>query len=145
MQTDEIVFQVARPPSEVWARLVDLEHAPDWVHNMQSSSKQTDGPLGVGSVFLQVVEWNGSTSDVDLKVTEFEACRMFAHEAQSGPAAFTARFELEPVEGGTRVVHSFSISMGGMMRMMEPMLAGFVKKNVKESVLKLKQLVEAGA
>lgn len=144
MHKGEIVFEVAKPPTEVWARLVDMERTPDWVDSMQSSTKRTDGPIGVGTVYMQVVEMNGSTNEANLKVTVFEACTIFAHEGKSGPADFTARFDLEEVSGGTRIVHSFSVSMGGMMRMMEPMIGGWVNKNARASVLNLKRLIEAG-
>lgn len=142
MHKGEVIFEVARPPSEVWERLVDMERAPDWVDSMKSSTKRTPGPVGVGAIFDQVLELNGSTNQAELKVTIFEERASFAHAGQSGPAAFTARFDLQEVPGGTRVVHGFTVSVGGMMRMMEPVIGGWVNKNARESVFKLKQLIE---
>ncbi len=144
MQTGKIVFDVTKPPAEVWARLVDLERAPDWVRSMRGSDKTTPGPVSVGTIFTQKVELNGATNQADIKVTEYEEFNTFAHEGQSGPAAYSSRFELEAIEGGTRVVHSFSVSIGGIMQMMEPMMGAWLKKNSRESVFNLKRLIEAG-
>jgi carbon monoxide dehydrogenase subunit G len=144
MQSGEVIFEVAKPPAEVWARLVDVERTPDWVKSMQSSSLPDGGPIGLGSPISQQLEINGALNEAKLKVTVFDPCTAFAHEGESGPATFTARFDLEEISGGTRVVHGFSVTLGGVMRMMEPMVGGWVKKNAQESVQSLKRLIEAG-
>ena len=144
MHTEEIIFEVAKPPAEVWARLVDMERAPDWVDNMQSSKRRGSGPTGVGTVFDQVVEMNGSSNQAELRVTVFDECSIFAHEGESGPASFQARFELKSTAQGTNVVHTISVTLSGVMRMMESMIGGWVNKNARESVLNLKRLIEAG-
>ena len=45
--------EIARPRSEVFAYLADLEHTPEWNWAITETRKVTSGPVGVGTVYQQ--------------------------------------------------------------------------------------------
>jgi uncharacterized protein YndB with AHSA1/START domain len=79
--------------------------------------------LEMGSKFRMDMKM-GVPYRISSKVVEFEENRLIAW-AHLGKHRW--RFELEPVEGGTRVTHSFDWSTARSPKMIE--LAGFPKKH----------------
>ena len=55
MQEGDVVVHIARTPDEIWPRLVDLENAPEWVPDLVSARRLTDGEVGVGTRYAEVV------------------------------------------------------------------------------------------
>ena len=145
MAEGSIVFHVPRPPAEVWTIVADLEQAPDWVTDIISVTKETDGPVGVGTRYSERVNVNGTEGAATMEVTRYDPPRVFANRGEGGPAKFTTMFTLEPDGDGTKVTHSYTMKMSGFMKMMEPMMKGWMRKNSEASVKKLQELFASGA
>jgi len=47
---------VERSPEEVFAYVANLENAPDWVPDLVSVSKTSEGNVGVGTRYTEVVK-----------------------------------------------------------------------------------------
>jgi len=147
MAKGEVVVHVERTLEEVWNVLADLERAPEWVPDMLSARKLTEGAVGVGTRYHEVVSMHGKDAEAELEVTRFEPPRVFAHRGEGGPARFSATFTLEPGDSGgrsTRLTHAWTVELSGMMRMMEPLVRGWVQRNSEEAVRNLKRSMEAG-
>jgi carbon monoxide dehydrogenase subunit G len=144
MTKGEITFHVPRPPAEVWSVVADLERAPEWVPDLISVTKVSEGDIRVGTRYTEVVNMNGNKGDAELEVTQYDAPRVFANEGKGGPASFSAKFTLEPDGDGTRVTHEYTVTMSGIMKMMEPLMKGWLKKNSEEAVERLQSLIESG-
>jgi len=144
MQSGDVVVHIARTPEEIWSRLVDLESAHEWVPDLVSARRLTDGEVGVGARYAEVVAIGGKHTDAELEITEFEPPHTFAHAGRGGPARFTASFRLEPDgSGGTSVTHAWTLELEGMMKMMEPMVRGLVQKNAAAAADGLRELLES--
>ena len=76
-------------------------------------------------------------------VTEFDEGRVVAWRNKRGP---TWRYELSPIDGGTRVVESYDLSTmraGGLMKLTG--MANRTQKNMAKTLERLDRLVTAGA
>jgi hypothetical protein len=60
---------------------------------------------------------------VNADVTEFDPNRGWGYKSISGPFASAARFNLEPVNGGTRVTISEEGKVGEFFKLAEPVMA----------------------
>jgi len=143
MSKGRIVFRVAQPPDIVFPYLSDLENAPEWVPDLVSVQKVTEGPIGVGTRYAEVVRMGSRMEKADLEVTEYAPDRVFAHSGRGGPSTFSARFELEPDDGGTRITHSYSVSMSGMFKLVAPLATNWIRKNTEAGVENLTRLLES--
>ena len=54
METFENTVTIRRPPDDVFAFLADLVNVPSWNHAIESTTKTSAGPVGVGSTYRQI-------------------------------------------------------------------------------------------
>ena len=130
------------PPDQVFPYVADLETAPEWVPDLVSMKKVSDGEVGVGTRYAEVVQMGKSTADAELEVTAYEPHRLFAHKGQGGPSRFTGRFVMEPDGDGTKVTHQYTVTMTGFYRVLSPFVRGWVRKNAEEGLENLKKTLE---
>ena len=56
MPAGTIEIDIPRPIDEVFAYVGDLETAPQWVPDLVSMRKVTEGPVGVGTRYVEMVQ-----------------------------------------------------------------------------------------
>ena len=96
---------IAADPDTVWAILSDVTRMPELSPETLRVRRLDDAPVAVGSRFkggnrIGLLRWTTVAT-----VTELEPGRAFAFEI-SPPSRTQWRYELDPVEGGTRVTES---------------------------------------
>jgi carbon monoxide dehydrogenase subunit G len=64
---------IDRPIADVFAFLADGTNDPKFSPRVQSISKETDGPIGVGTVFASTVKDAGMKTNRRFELTDFEA------------------------------------------------------------------------
>lgn len=143
MAQGEIQLRVNRPPAEVFPFVGDLEKAPQWVPDLVSVTKVTEGGVRVGTRYDEVVKMGKSTAPAELEVTEYEPDRLFAHTGEGGPSRFTGRFLLEPDGEGTLITHSYSVKMTGLYKLLSPFVNSWVRKNGRAGMQNLKRIIES--
>jgi len=145
MPKGNLEITIAAAPAKVFAFVADLEGAPDWVPDLVSVTKLTEGPVGVGTQYSEIVKVADKEGAGSLEVTRYEPDRVFAHKGQGGPAKFTATFTVEPSGDGARVVHEYEVKLSGMAKLMSPVLTTWMKKNGEKALANLKSRLEGGA
>jgi carbon monoxide dehydrogenase subunit G len=135
-------FRLSKPPAEVFPYLSDLERAPEWVPDLVSVSKLTEGPLGIGTRYSEVVNLGAKMGTVHLEVTHYEPDRLFAHKGVGGPMEFTGRFTLEPQGDGTLVTHTYAVQLNGMARLMAPLIKDRVRKLAEAGIQNLQRALD---
>ena len=146
MAQERIEVTIDRTPDEVFAYISDLERAPDWVPDLLSVRKLTDGPTGLGTKFAEVVKIRGGQSAANLEITEFSPPVAIGHRGEGGPVQFTARFLLTPNgTNRTRVTHEYSVSISGIGKLMAPLVDRALKSNTEAALAELKRILESGA
>ena len=127
-------IEIARPPAEVYAVVADLERAPEW----QPSLVRVDVERGV-----EVRRIAAQEREATFEVTRNEPPRLFEIVSNAGPIRAWATFELEPVDGGTRVDLTLVLELGGALRFAGRMIRGRAEQEALENLERLKRLVEA--
>ena len=62
-----------------------------------------------------------------------------------GPLDYEGSFNLQPVAGGTRLTLTGSARLKGLWRLLQPLLAGDLRRETHTELETIKRLMEAGA
>ncbi len=65
-------IELAAPPGDVFALLIDLDRLPEWASIVVDSREVSDRPLTVGCTFGQTVRIAGQELDTEWRVTQVE-------------------------------------------------------------------------
>lgn len=134
-------IDIARPPAEVFAYLVDLEHTPEWNWAITSTRKVSPGPIAVGSRF-QLTRSVPRPAVEMLEVTRLDPGRRIevVGDLASFPAHLT--YELSPSPQGTRLSNSVELEPRGPLGLLGSLLTGRVQASVSENLGVLRSLLE---
>lgn len=135
---------VAGPPSAVFAILADPRQHPR-IDGSGTVRGTVSGPerLSLGAEFGMDMK-QGAPYKVKNRVVEFEEDRLIAwrHFGQH-----RWRYELEPVEGGTRVTESWDLTRypAPVRVVMRTLMGGRTKKAIEETLVRLDRAVAEDA
>jgi carbon monoxide dehydrogenase subunit G len=133
---------VNRPPSDVFAFLADGEKCPQWRPGVVDI-KRLSGE-GVGATYSQGVKGPmGRRIAADYEVTVFEPDRRLEFQTTTGPARPHGRYDLAPVDGGTRLTFSLDAQLTGLSKLL---MGSMVQKTMDSEVHtldNLKRVLEA--
>jgi len=139
MATLRLTQVIDRPPSDVFAAIVDLESFPRWDPTTKRARKLSPGEIGEGSRSELTIRGFGKTVqelrgfDRDRRVT------LVPHiEALSGGHTFV----LSPEDGRTRVDHELVMTPRGVWRLMAPVMPMIGRRNLRHTATALKAWVE---
>jgi uncharacterized membrane protein len=133
---------VRRPPSQVFAFLADAENDPQWRPGVIDISRVSGE--GVGARYKQGVKGPmGKRVDADIEITELRPDELIAFRAIDGPVRPTGRYELSPADGGTRVRLTLEAEVGGLKKLMAPMVQKQMEREVG-NLDRLEQALESG-
>jgi dehydrogenase/reductase SDR family member 12 len=97
---------VARPVTEVFARVADFSDLAEWDPTFDSSRRIDEGPLGVGSSFQVRGSVAGQDLDLVLTIEEYDPPRRVVFSGTGEGIDTTERIEVVPVaSGGTQVTY----------------------------------------
>jgi uncharacterized membrane protein len=115
-------IEIARPASEVFAFLADGTNNPRWRSAVTDVAHKSGE--GKGAIYEQGVKGPfGRRVPADYEITAYEPERLIAFRAIAGPVRPEGSFELEPVDGRTRVTFSLRAQPRGLAKLMTPMVA----------------------
>jgi uncharacterized protein YndB with AHSA1/START domain len=93
----ENTVTIRRPAEDVFVFLADFENVPSWNHAIQSTTKTSPGPVGVGSTYRQIR--SEPKSEEGFEVTVFEPTRRLAIDGEIGPFHARVDYRLEADRG----------------------------------------------
>jgi uncharacterized protein YndB with AHSA1/START domain len=134
-------IRIERPAAEVFAYLADLENLPQWNYAIGETRKTSDGPVGVGSRYLQV-RTIPDHSEEALEVTGFEPDRRLTIRGDLGPFHGDVSYKLDPAQGGTILTNTMDLKASGAVRGIAPLASIRVKAAVATNLNALKRLLE---
>ena len=141
MPEESNTITIARPVGDVFAFLANAENDKQWrggVIEMTRTSGQ-----GVGTTYRQVVAGPGGRRiDADVEITEFVADQRIAFRTTKGPVRPTGSYDLHAGDGGTVVTFRLAAELGGVKKLMAPMVAKTMRSEVA-ALTELKRVLES--
>jgi uncharacterized membrane protein len=132
---------IQRPSKDVFAFLADAENDPKWRPGVLDISRVSGE--GVGARYRQGVKGPlGRRVAADIEITELMPNELIAFRAVEGPVRPAGRYELAPADGGTRVRFVLEAGVGGIKKLMAPMVQKQMQREV-ENLDRLKGVLEA--
>ena len=99
---------IRRPAEVVFAFLADFENVPRWNHAIESTTKTSPGPVGVGSTYRQIRS-EPKRSEEGFEVTVFEPMHRLAIDGEIGPFHARVEYLVEQIEGATRLTNGVEL------------------------------------
>lgn len=138
---------ISRPAEAVFDFLSDHSNNPRWQQGMESCTWTTPPPIGVGSRYDQVARFLGREIRTEFEVTAHEPGRSITIESRSGPLDLHITRTVEAVDAraGADRAHVHAVIQGtpkGLLRLLEPLMAGKVRKDINADYDRLVTLLD---
>ena len=132
---------INRPIVDVFGFLKENENALQWQAGLLQV-RITNGTMGVGRAWVDVVQFLGQRLEVASELTEYEPERVLAFKSTSGPIPLQGRYSFEPDGKGTRVTFTMQGEPGGFFKLAEPIVARSVQRQWVTNLANLKDVLE---
>jgi uncharacterized membrane protein len=140
----EVSTVINRPIAEVFAFAANLNNLPQWETDFASAKQVTPMPMDVGTKYECVLKMPGQSVKSMFEIKEYEVNSKVAFEGEvAGPAKPKGSFLFEPLAEGTRITARPRPEFQGIFRLLEPLMAGYVRKQNEEHLRNLKRLLES--
>ena len=142
MFTVEESVPIDRPVEVVFAFISDPATYPRWRGDVVAVEHVAPGPLARGSTFDQIIASFLGRQRFTFEVTGYEPNARLELRATSGPVRPIVTYSVESAGQGTRLTARIDVHTRGVLRLLEPLMPGGVKKRNSQDVSKLKQVLE---
>ncbi len=141
----EFVAVIDCPLADVFALFRDIDQYNDPEGSpVPILDKITDGPVGVGTRYREVVRMMpGVTMTILSEVTDYEPERYLASDWHSNVMEGHLAYAFEPVERGTRVVQKMSLNPKRILRVFSPLIKVLFFRAAGRRLEEIKALLEA--
>lgn len=137
----EVTLHLNRPVEQVFSYLADSQNLRAWQSNLVENEQLTEGPVHNGTRFREVRRMGPRQSEIQAEITDWEPNKSFGTRTLTPPEV-TIRYSLEREAGGTRLRYQFAMVTRGLMRLLEPVVAGSIRKETESDFAELKRLLE---
>ena len=137
---------VDRPIEEVFAFLAAGTNDPKFSPRVLEMVQQTDGPVGVGTVFASTVKDGGVKTQREFEITAFEAPTKirWTERTKNIVTVPEGGYELAPEGTGTRVTIFNELRGHGFGKLVVIIALREARKDADAFANRIKQAVEAG-
>ena len=139
----EHTLTIDRPVEEVFDYLTDTRNDPVWMAHVVAVGRGADQPVAPGLEIDETVKFLGRRLPVTMRVTEHDPPRRSAIELTSSPVPGRGSYQLEAVDGGTRVTATLETEAPGFFKLAEPVFARMARRDFVGNFETLKDLLEA--
>lgn len=134
---------IDRPPGEVFAFISDFENEPKYQREVETTTKTSEGPIGLGTTFSDVVRVMGLRLKSTYEIIEYEPNRSLAIKVLEGQAPFTARWTFTSAAVGTELEFTAEVHLTGLLRIAQPLLQRRLQKQFEGNTRRLKKTLES--
>jgi uncharacterized membrane protein len=136
-------IEVKCPVDKVFAYTTDAKNWPKWQSFIPEAEQTSQGPVNVGTTFKGVSRMMGQSMKWTAVATGFESNRKWGKKITSGSLAIEEHMTYNPVEGGTIFTIVYDMKVGGLLKLLSPVMAGSMRRETKKSLGNLKGILEA--
>jgi uncharacterized membrane protein len=134
---------IYRPMKQVFDFVSAPENDFQWQYETLAAASIPDGASKIGSFFRSIGHLLGHRTQAMFEVTEYVPNRKYAFKSLSGPLHSQTSYSFEPASGSTQISISIQAQAVNFVEMNERLLEKKMKKQLKENLALLKDLLEA--
>ena len=136
---------INRPVEDVFIFFSNMENSPQWGRTQQTT-KVSEGPVSVGTVFREESKLMGQLVDLHTEVVEYDPSIKFSYTGHfSNGIREKASATFDAVDDGTRFTLDAEADMGKAAQLLAPIFSWIMKRQVTSLFNNLKDLLEARA
>jgi len=136
---------INRPVEEVWKFISNVENVPRWDRGVLEARQTSEGPVGVGSTAQTRRQLLGWQRIGKLRISEYVPNKIISLQGSLGSMTAQIRYAFEPVEGGTRMTGTSEVELGGLWKLITPILTPMLERDGREDLANVKRIMEAPA
>ncbi len=143
-----VEVEIERPPQAVWSFIVDIDRIALWIGEFEATSKESEGPTGLGTVVRYTVQGDRSAT---WETIQWEPPRRIAWDGpplpwMGGGVRPRGSHELAAAgEGRTLLVSRYQPELSGTMVLLRPYLTRWLRRQRRTDAQTLKGLLESEA
>jgi hypothetical protein len=135
---------IDRPIDEVWAILIDLFNTPRLPGGSMALRQTSPGPMALGSIFEGRRMVLGFETRITERVIEWDAPNLMAASIETRAFRAVERITLVAGADGTTCTDVIDGELRMPLRLIEPLVAPFLRRQRRTQMRKTKELLEAG-
>ncbi|MBL8103531.1 MAG: SRPBCC family protein [Anaerolineales bacterium] len=139
LNTNTVIY---RPVRQVFDFMSTPENDFQWQYGILASSRLSEDTNDIGTLFRSIGHLMGARVQGTFEVTEYEPNRRYGFKSLSGPLHSRTSYTFEIADGSTQVNISTQANVGESSQMDERILEKKMKKQLKENLKMLKELLE---
>jgi len=136
---------IKSPADKVFAYTTEAKSWPKWHGAIPEAEQTSKGQMGVGTTFRGKSRMMGQTSEWTAKMTEYEPHKRWGKVIDSGSLVVNDKLVCDPAEGGTRLTMVYEVKVGGILKLLSPVIISSMRKQLKLDLASLKGILEAQA
>ena len=133
---------IYRPVSQVFDYMSRPENDIQWQYGTLATASLSEGVSKIGTFSRSIGHLLGRRNLSTFEVTEYELNRKYGFKSLSGPLHSQTSYTFEVAEGGTRINMVTRAHAVNFFQMNEQILGKKIKKQLKENMTMLKDLLE---
>ena len=138
----EIVID--RPMDVVFDYISHMENDPVWCPEVKRVEPLNDDPPGVGKTYDMMARPIPQDQEGGYEITRFDAPNAMELRLWQGTSTGITTYDLEPVNGGTRLVYITNVTLTGIARPFESLVGWLTTRSRGPRMLRnLKQVLES--
>jgi hypothetical protein len=134
---------IYKPIRPVFDFVSTPENDFQWQYEILAASKLSENASRMGSFFRSIGHFMGQRIQGTFEVTEYEPDRKYGFKSLSGPLHSQTSYTFKVNKGSTKVSISTQAQIGDFFQMNERTIEQNMKKQMKENLALLKELLEA--
>ena len=138
-------IETALAPEAAFAFVADFAHAQDWDPGVATSERLDPGPVGVGARYRLGVRLGGRVAPMEYRITVFEPSQRVVLTGEGSGVSAVDEIRFTPAGTGTRIDYSADIRLGGLLRLVQPLLGGQFARLGRAALNGMKSTLDARA
>ena len=134
---------IYRPVQQVFEFVSSPENDFQWQYGTLATAGLSEGASRAGSFFRSIGHLLGQRVQSTFEVTEYEPNTKYGFKSLSGPLHSQTSYTFEVDRGSTKISISTQAHVADSFRMNERLVEKKMKKQLKENLILLKDLLEA--
>ena len=134
---------IYRPVRQVFDFMSAPENDFQWQYGTLAAARVSEGASAIGTFFRSIGHLMGRRVESTFEVTEYEPNKKYGFKSLSGPFHSQTSYTFEIANGSTKINISTQANVFNFFQVDEGILEKKMKKQLKEDLAMLKDLLEA--